>query len=45
MVRSEFIIMKRLILALALITVLSVPTFALSDAEYLKWKKNSKEFR
>ena len=37
--------MKRLLSVLGLLLVLSVPAFALSDAEYLKWKKNSAEFR
>lgn len=39
MVRSERI-MKRLISALALITVLCVPALALSDSEYLEMKKD-----
>lgn len=37
--------MKRFISTLALIMVLCVPAFALSDAEYLKWRKTSAEFR
>ena len=41
MVRSEKI-MKRFMSALVLITVLCVPAFALSDAEYLKMKKDPK---
>ena len=37
--------MKRFISTLALIMVLCVPAFALSDAKYLEWKKTSAEFR
>ena len=37
--------MKRLFSIFALLLVFCAPAFALSDAEYLKWKKNSREFR
>lgn len=37
--------MKRLFSILVFLFLFCVPAFALSDAEYLKWKKNSAEFR
>ncbi|MBQ7593907.1 MAG: hypothetical protein IJU48_06090 [Synergistaceae bacterium] len=37
--------MKRLLSVFALLLVMYVPAFALSDAEYLKWKETSSEFR
>lgn len=37
--------MKRLFSVLTLLFMLYVPAYALSDAQYLEWKKSSAEFR